>query len=57
MVYRLIILGALPQKGGSAMREKLESALALLEKVCTVITIAVAAVRKIASVWDVGKKG
>lgn len=39
------------------MREKLESALALLEKVCTVITIAVAAVRKIASVWDVGKKG
>lgn len=39
------------------MREKLESALAFLEKASSAISIAVIAARKIASVWDVGKKG
>ena len=37
------------------MREKLETALSLLETVGTVIAIAVPAVRKIASVLDASK--
>ena len=35
------------------MREKLETALTILEKTCTAITIVVAAARKIASIWGV----
>ena len=43
----------LHQKGGSAMRETLESALVFLEKAAAVVAIVVPAVRGVASIASV----